>query len=287
MRVIETGIDEDLAPLCAYLWRRRLPHRVFEERGRQVLEVADPAHAQAVRDAYRAWRAGELVIELARAPRAATPRWVSAVLRYPGLSVLMLLTLAAFPFSYLLGQGSLTDVAAWLAVVDPRRFADPLPGVLGLLREGEAWRWFTPVFLHFSVWHLGFNCAVVVELGRRVERVVGAGGLWSLVIWLGLVSNLAQYAFGGGPLFGGLSGVAYGLLGYIVVRHRLEPGEAAWRLPAGLPIVLIAFLVILSLGVTEPFGLYVANAAHWGGLLAGALAGVLIGARRGGGTQSL
>jgi GlpG protein len=273
MRVIETGLDDDLAPLSAYLWRQRLPHRVYEERGRQVLEVADPNHAPLAREAYRAWQAGELVIELARAPRRDAGRWLGALWRYPGLSLLMLLTLAAFPFSYLLGQGTLTEVAAWLTVIDPRRFAGPLPTLPELLLEGHLWRWFTPVFLHFSVWHLGFNCAVVVELGRRVERCTGARGLWALVVSLAAVGNLAQYGFGSGPFFGGLSGVAYGLLGFIMVRHRLQPDEAAWRVPAGLPVVLLAFLVILSFGVTEPFGLYVANAAHWGGLLSGVAAG--------------
>lgn len=271
MRVIETTLDDDLAPFSHYLWQQRLRHRVFEERGAQILELADPQQAERVLAAYRAWRAGELALAPAAPPRP-TGRWRRALARYPALTALMALTLLTFPFSYLLGQGRVTEVAAWLTIVDPARFGAPLPGLGALLLEWEVWRWFTPALLHFSVWHLGFNCAIVVELGRRVEAATGGASLWALVLWLGVVSNLAQYAFGGGPLFGGLSGVAYGLLGYVVVRQRLAPSVPAWRLPAGLPVVLLAFLVLFSLGITEPFGLYVANAAHWGGLAAGALA---------------
>jgi GlpG protein len=280
MRVIETTVDDDLAPFCAYLRQRRLAHRVFEERGVQVVEIADPAHAETVLQAFRDWRSGDLVIEPPR-PRPST-RWSGALRRYPGLSALVGAALLAFPFGYLLAQGRLTDVGAWLTIVDPRRFGEPLPSLWALLLEGQVWRWFTPMFLHFSVWHLGFNCAIVVELGRRIEGAHGGGVLWGLVLVLGAVSNLAQFAFGGGPLFGGLSGVAYGMLGYVLVRHRLAPAAAPWRLPPGLPIVLLAFLVIFSLGVTEPFGLFVANAAHWGGLTAGAAAGVVAGTIQGG-----
>jgi GlpG protein len=141
------------------------------------------------------------------------------------------------------------------------------------------WRWFTPILVHFSVLHLGFNCAVVIEFGRRVERRLGAGGLWLLVLVLAGVSNLAQYAFGAGPLFGGLSGVAYGLLGFVVTMSRLAPTVAAWRLPGGLAVGLLVFLVIFTTGITEPFGLFVANAAHWAGLGAGIVVAAAVGRR--------
>ena len=73
------------------------------------------------------------------------------------------------------------------------------------------------------------------------------------------------------PIFGGLSGVAYGLLGFVLVMGRLVADRPAWRLPAGLSGSLLFFLVLFSTGITEGFGLFVANSAHWFGLLAGAL----------------
>lgn len=275
MRVIETSLDEDLSLFSGYLWQQRVRHRVFEERGSQVLEVAEAEQAGPVREAYHAWKTGRLRLEAA--PRPVQPaHWPQALARYPGLTLLILLAVAVFPFSYPLSDGTLTPVAAWLAILDPRVPAGSLPSLPALLAELDVWRWFTPMFLHFSVMHLGFNCAITVELGRRVERRLGGGGLWLLVLLLAGVSNLAQYAFGASPVFGGLSGVAYGLLGFVVAMARLTPGEPAWQLPGGLAVVLVVFLVIFSTGVTEPFGLFVANAAHWAGLVTGVAAALLL-----------
>ncbi len=291
MRVIETALDEDLSLFCRYLWQQRVRHRVFEERGMQVVELADPAQADTVRQAYEAFRSGRVQIREA-GPAAGSPAagagkrpsaLARALARYPGLSLLIGLALLVFPFSLPMAEGRLTDLVAALAIIDPR--LDPrlvaggpvAPSLLELLSELQVWRWFTPMLLHFSVLHLAFNCAVVIELGRRVESGAGALGFWVLVLAIGGLSNLGQYAFGGGPLFGGLSGVAYGLLGYLMVRHRLAPGVAAYQLPRGLIIGLLIFLVLFSTGVTEPFGLSIANAAHWGGLLSGALYGLLAG----------
>ncbi|MFU8816110.1 MAG: rhomboid family intramembrane serine protease [Pseudomonadales bacterium] len=272
MRVIQTSLDEDLSVFSRYLWQRRVVHRVFEERGAQVLEVADPAEAAAVRDAFDAWKSGRLQLEQRR---PAEPRnsggWSRAIARYPALSTLIALSVLAFPFSWPLSEGRLTELAAWLTIIDPRLPVAALPSLPELLARLEIWRWFTPMLLHFSVLHLGFNCAITVELGRRAERGLGSGGFVLLVLAMAAVSNLIQYAFGGNPLFGGLSGVAYGLLGFVLTMNRLAPAVPEWQLPKGLAIGLLIFLVIFTTGITEAFGLFIANAAHWGGLASGVL----------------
>jgi GlpG protein len=284
MRVIQTSLDEDISVFSRYLWQQRVAHRVFEERGSQVLEVADPAHAAAVREAFELWKSGRLTLDaVSRRQGPAAARWRHALARYPALSTLILLAVALFPFSYPLAEGRLTDLAALLTIIDPRVPLAALPALPELLARLEIWRWFTPMLLHFSVLHLGFNCAITVELGRRVEQGLGSAGLVAVVLALSGGSNLMQYAFGGGPLFGGLSGVAYGLLGFILTMNRLLPAEPRWQLPKGLSVSLLLFLVIFTTGITEPFGLHVANAAHWSGLAGGvilALARVQWGRRR-------
>ncbi len=274
MRIIETSASDDLSSFSSYLWQQRIVHRIFEERGSQVVELADPAHADTVRAAYQAWRDGRLALEAVPGRRARS-RWPAALARYPGLTALIVLVCAVFPFSYLLADGQVTAVAALLTIIDLRDSGDTLPSVLELLARGEVWRWFTPVLLHFSVLHLAFNCAVTIELGRRLEGALGSGGLWLLVLALAVASNLCQYAFGAGPMFGGLSGVAYGLLGFILVMARRMPDAPAWQLPPGLSIGLLVFLVVFSTGVTEAFGLFVANAAHWSGLIGGVVLAAL------------
>jgi len=277
MRVIQTSIDDDLSAFCRYLRQHRVAHRVFEESGSQVLEVADPAQAGAVREAYHAWKGGHLRLPdapVAGAPGAAPAAavgWLRALARYPALSALVLGAVALFPFSYPLAEGRLTDLAALLLILDPRLPLAELPTLPELLARLEIWRWVTPVLLHFSVLHLAFNCVITVELGRRMEGMLGSGGFLVAVLALAGASNLIQYGFGGGPMFGGLSGVAYGFLGFVLTMNRLRPTEATWCLPKGLSISLLIFLVVFTTGVTEPFGLHVANAAHWGGLGTGIL----------------
>lgn len=279
MRVIKTSVDEDLSLFCGYLWQKRVPHRVYEESGSQVLEVADPGHADPVREAYQAWKSGRLRIEAA--PRVVqASRWPQALARYPGLTALIALTLAAFPFSYAWAQGSPSAVVAALMVLDPRLAVTGLPPLTELLAQGQVWRWFTPMLLHFSVLHLAFNCAITIELGRRVEGRLGAGGLWLVVLFLAGVSNLTQYAISATASFGGLSGVAYGLLGFVVIMSRLAPDVPEWRFHPGLAVALLVFLVLFSTGITEPFGLLIANTAHWAGLGAGVAAALVLGRRR-------
>jgi GlpG protein len=147
------------------------------------------------------------------------------------------------------------------------------PSLSATLEAGHLWRLWTPALVHFSVLHLVFNSLWLWEFGRRIEGQEGSGRLLEGLLWLAPVSALAQYAVGEHPLFGGLSGVVYGLLGYLVVVQRLRP-QRAYRLPPALPVLLIGLLALMATGVTEPFGLAVANGAHLGGLLAGGVWGL-------------
>ncbi len=283
MRVVEVPLEEDLAPFSRFLWQHRVPHRIFEERGRQVLEVAEQPLAEQVHRAYDAWRRGEL--ELAEvaipAPAPAAGAGTAALRRLvrscPGVTGLLLAAVAVFPFSLRLAEGEIAGIAAALTIVDLTRTASAsLPEVLA---DFEVWRWLGPVLLHFSAVHLLFNCAVCFEMGRRVEAGRGTLGFLLVVAAIGIVSNLGQILLNPYPLFGGLSGVAYGLLGYVLVTRRRFPGEAVWQTSPALAMGLLIFLVIFSTGITEPFGLNVANAAHWFGLAAGGL--LALASRRG------
>ena len=283
MRVIETSIEEDLSLFSRYLWQQRVRHRIYEESGRQVLEVADAPAVDSVRTAYQAWRSGRLVLEPdpagypALAERLA--RLTAVVRRYPVLVTVLGLAVLVFPFSVPIADGRLTAVTAWLTVVDLDTAAEP---TLALLLSGEVWRLITPIFLHFSVVHLVFNVAVMADFGRRIESGRGPVIFALIMAIIGVSSNVGQYLISGNPLFGGLSGVAYGLLGFVLVSQRRFPQEASWHVHPGFAFSLILFLVIFSTGVTEQFGLHVANAAHWIGLSCGAVIAVLVPQRRAG-----
>lgn len=278
-RAIETSIEQDLSLFSRYLWQQQVRHRIFEESGRQVVEVADAATVGAVRAAYRAWREGRLVLEPVRVESgpgrerdAPLVRLFNLIRRFPVLIGMIGLSLAVLPFSLALADGRLGAVAGWLTIVDLR--AD-LEGVAALL-EGEPWRWITPIFLHFSAVHVLFNLAVTFDLGRRIEFGRGSPRFAVIVVVTAVVSNLGQYLMSGNPIFGGLSGVAYGLLGYVLVSGRRWPEETVWQVHPGLAFSLVLFLVVFSTGITEPFGLYVANEAHWFGFVTGGVLGVLV-----------
>ena len=73
------------------------------------------------------------------------------------------------------------------------------------------------MFIHFSLTHLVFNCLWIYVLGSKIEQIDGHITFINLVIFSSIISNLAQHFFGGSSLFGGLSGVIYGLLGYCMI----------------------------------------------------------------------
>lgn len=289
MRVIETSLEEDLSLFSRYLWQHQITHRIFEERGRQILEVLgnpDGKVTAAVSAAYAAWREGKLVLQsVPRDTAAMQPgalgdaepgrAWQRWLLDCPVLALTLLLAIVVFPFALPLAEGEVTAVAGLLTIVDLRTATDSDLGAV--LAQGAVWRWVTPVFLHFSVVHLLFNCVVTFELGRRIEMARGSVHFLLIVLLVAAVSNLGQVYWNAYPIFGGLSGVAYGLLGYLLVLQRRWPEDPRWQLPPGFALSLLVFLVIFSTGVTEAFGLNVANPAHWFGLVSGAVLALLPG----------
>lgn len=277
IEALRAGKGLDLRPLCDQLRREGLSFRVYEAGGEQCLAVADEVTADRVR---ALWTAG---VGARSRPVQRPGLWPAGlgdavrtqVQHTPVTVALGGLCLLLYP---LLGSTAETvgPVLSALLIVPvvPHGNLIAFPSLLATLEAGHLWRLWTPALVHFSVLHLVFNGLWLWEFGRRIEGQEGSGRLLEGVLWLAPASALAQYAVGAHPLFGGLSGVVYGLLGYLVVVQRLRP-RRAYRLPPGLPVLLIGLLALMATGVTEPFGLAVAHGAHLGGLLAGGLWGLL------------
>ncbi len=127
--------------------------------------------------------------------------------------------------------------------------------------------------------HVVFNCLWLWEFGRRVERYQGGLYLFGLVLMIGVFSNIAQYLHMPNNPFGGMSGVNYGLLGYLWLRCRLAPVPAL-TLPPALVGFLLFFLVLgFTGGMDVLAGGAIANAAHLGGFIIGSLLGIIDGLR--------
>jgi GlpG protein len=137
----------------------------------------------------------------------------------------------------------------------------------------EYWRLITPVFLHFGWLHIVFNSLWLWELGKKVEFTLGSVNMLGLFLAIALISNAAQYLYGGPGIFGGMSGVVYGLLGFSYIGARLQP---RWNFEPSRPIMLlmVGWLLLCLVGLVELLGFgAIANAAHLGGLLSGAALG--------------
>lgn len=141
------------------------------------------------------------------------------------------------------------------------------------MSKGEYWRLLTPIFLHFGLFHVAFNSLWMWELGRRIEPLGGSLHTVAIVLLIGFSSNLGQYLWGGPSLFGGMSGVVYGLLGYVWIRNKVSP-QPVLKIPPGLLGFMLFWLVLCMSGV---IGLFmsgsIANAAHLVGLLTGMILG--------------
>jgi len=273
VRALTLSAEEDLALFCAYLAQQRLGHRVFEEQGRQVLEVANAADAERVRSEYAAWRDGRLTLRRLPQPPRTRMSWLAALRAYPVVTALIGLAVIGFPATWQIDAGVLGRWLPWLMIV-PIDGGDgelQFASLYGALAGGQVWRLVTPSFIHFGVVHLLFNAAVVIEFGRRIERGAGSAILLLLTLLIASISNVAQFFVTHAPLFGGLSGVAYGLFAYVVVRGRFDPAPF-WQVNPSFSVGVVIMLVMMSSGVTEWFGLHIANTAHWVGLSVGALA---------------
>lgn len=129
--------------------------------------------------------------------------------------------------------------------------------------QGQVWRLVTPIFLHFSFFHIFFNMWWLYDLGTQIEYRKGSKFFLTFVILLAITSNLAQF-FASGPNFGGMSGVVYGLFGYVWIKCKLDPGDG-FRLDPTVAIIMFGFFFLCFTGV---FG-NIANLAHAGGLALG------------------
>jgi GlpG protein len=157
------------------------------------------------------------------------------------------------------------------------------PGLLEI-RNGEVWRLFTPMFLHFSILHLLFNMMCLRDLGSVVEGYEGPWRLLFIVLLCAGISNLAQYSIsipafptisGGAPRFGGMSGVIYGLFGYIWMRGKFDP-RSGLVLHQSIVIQMLVWLVLCFTGILGS----IANLAHLFGLLVGMALGFLFSLHR-------
>ena len=140
-------------------------------------------------------------------------------------------------------------------------FDDRWDPTLPEIRHGEIWRLLTPMFIHFGPLHLIFNMLWLRDLGSMVEARQSSLHLAILVVVIAACSNLGQVMVSHHPIFGGMSGVIYGLLGYVWIRGKFDPGSGLFLHPSTVTMMIVWFFACLA-----GFIPHVANTAHGVGL---------------------
>ncbi len=140
--------------------------------------------------------------------------------------------------------------------------------------DHQQWRMLTSAFLHFGIFHIGFNMWVLWQLGGLVERLVGNVGFLVLYTIAALGGSVASLLWNPLVVSAGASGAVFGvcgaLLGFIVRRGDTIPMGVLSQLRGSM----MSFL-----GYNLVFGLMISGiniACHIGGLVAGFACGLVM-----------
>jgi len=273
--VLRLPLAVDLSGFVKLLQRMQVPHRVSEEAGEQVLWA--PAEiSEDVRSLYERFPAGDpdQQMDIPVAPTFKRPSFAEQLKYAKATGFILLLCLIVGGLTYL---GENLQTLRWLTFLDFQVVGEYIHFVplADSLAAGQWWRLVTPMLIHFGILHLAMNGMWYWELGRRIESRQGSINLIGLTLLFSLVSNYAQFVWSGATLFGGLSGVLYGLLGHCWIFQLLSPNPA-YRLPRGVLAMMLIWLLVCMSGLISVIGFgEIANAAHVSGLLIGCFTGLL------------
>jgi membrane associated rhomboid family serine protease len=131
--------------------------------------------------------------------------------------------------------------------------------------DGQFYRLFTSMFLHYGVLHLLLNMWALWVLGRELEARLGSARFLLLYLLAGLGGSVACYVFTPAAHAAGASGAIYGLFAALFVVFR--------RLNLSTTGIVTVLVINLIFSFSAP---NISIAAHLGGLVIGAIVGVAL-----------
>ncbi len=216
-----------------------------------------------------------------------TIRFARAILSRPYIFTIIFLAANIFVF-FLTSQAGANENPAVLM-----RFGAKVNFLID--RWGEWWRFVTPIFLHGNVAHLVMNMYGLWVIGPYVERLYGSAKFVFFWVATGVAGVVASYLSvqpslhasfpigrfifkAGDAISVGASGALFGLIGVLFVfgikfRHELPDGFKRAFGTGMLPTILLNIAIGFIIPVID-------NAAHLGGLIAGALLALVVGYKR-------
>jgi GlpG protein len=168
-----------------------------------------------------------------------------------------------------------------LLFTDPRQIQTE-SGTLDIwasIRRFQVWRLITPIFIHYGMTHLIFNMFWLFSLGGQIENRRGSRYMAVLILVLAITSNLGQALEASltdprGFAFGGMSGVGYGIFGYLLVKVKFDNRDNYYLSQLTILLGIIWFVLCLARSFPEmdsvlSFMPRIANTAHTVGFFVG------------------
>jgi GlpG protein len=275
---VRTQIDEDPDGWAVWVYEEDQVEQARGELEKFVADPDDPSYAQASRRAARLRREAEKQAERARKRHVNVrehwerPLSSRAPVTFGLIAISLAVALLSSSFESLWRLADREEpVLTWMRIVPTEAAADgvrwwPGRGLADTIYQ--PWRVVTPIFIHFTIIHILFNMLWLRDLGSTIEGRRGTRRFILMVLVIAVLSNLAQYLVSGHPNFGGMSGVVFGLFGYIWMKSRFDP-ESGFFMPPQVVFLMIAWFLICFTGVIGN----IANTAHTVGLISGLVMG--------------
>lgn len=143
-----------------------------------------------------------------------------------------------------------------------------------VVRDGEYYRLLSYMFLHMGLNHLANNMILIYFLGEELERFFGNWRFFFLYFLSGIVAGIVSIVYnilnGNSVSSVGASGAGFGLIGATICLLLADKRQ---RGTAFVKRVILFAAISLYAGFSEQG---IDNAAHVGGLLAGAVVTALL-----------
>lgn len=221
--------------------------------------------------------------------------YARAVLSRPYIFTIVFLIMNIFVFMLMWEASGMRSSVLWTAFPEAVLLAFGAKTNYLIHFDHQYWRFVTPVFIHVNLIHVMINMYGLWVIGPWVEKLYGSAKF--VVFWVatGIAGVLASYLTvipGSHPGMiisflikpddhpsAGASGALFGMIGILFVfgikyRHELPEGFKRAFGTGMLPVIL------LNLGIGFALKDFIDNAAHMGGLLAGAAFAAMVSYKR-------
>jgi membrane associated rhomboid family serine protease len=139
----------------------------------------------------------------------------------------------------------------------------PIMNCVAGVSDGEYYRLFTAMFMHYGLLHIALNMWALWVLGRPLEAMFGPWRFLAVYLVCGLGGNVAVYVFSPDRPSAGASTAIFGLFGvFFFVLRKLN-----------LSVRTLIPVLIINLVITFGGSSFISVAGHVGGLITGGLIG--------------